>query len=397
MKITPRVPVLAAVIAAAGLCASAQEPTVHTAETVHYVVESEVSAAHAAETAARMEAMLSFFNSYLRFDLEELPAKLRVTIFSSKKNFSVYLQSLTSQSRDDYVYLHYRTPERCRLLAFTGASGLDESSLMRQSFVQVLKAFIAAPPLWLREGLAVYLENSRFDPTVGRVVFRENLVWLETVKTLIRTPDKLIAPERMLTADIDEARESIDVFYPEAWAMVTFLAGSGEGRYERALWDSIRLLSPAAPLAENVRRIRSQAFGWLDQKAAIEAFVSYFASRRSFRELVETGAGLFETKRFDEAEKLMLEAVSLEPDTYLPYYYLGLIAYERRDYPMAEYYYRTAAQMGCHEGLINYALGVNAFASGNSDTARQFLVKAKDERSGEYRVRALELLTELNR
>jgi tetratricopeptide (TPR) repeat protein len=397
MKKTPRIPVLAVVLAAAGFCASAQEPVVHTSETLHYVVESEVSAAHAAETAARMEAMLSFFNSYLRFDLNELPAKLRVTVFSSKKNFNSYLQSLTSQVRDDYVYLHYRTPERCRLLAFMGSSGLDESSFMRQGFVQVLKAFIASPPLWLREGFAVYLENSRYDPVSARVVFRENLTWLETLKALIRSPEKLIALDRMLSIDIDEARESIDVFYPEAWAMVTFLAGAGERRYERALWDSIRLLSPAAPLEENVRRIMSQAFGWIDQNAVVESFVSYFNSRKSFRELVESGAGLFASKKFDDAEKMMLEAVSLEPERYLPYYYLGLISYERRDYPMAEYYYRTSAQMGCHEGLINYALGVNAFAAGNADTARQYLVKAKDERSGEYRVRALELLTELNR
>ena len=78
------------------------------------------------------------------------------------------------------------------------------------------------------------------------------------------------------------------------------------------------------------------------------------------------------------AVQSFLKAIGRNEKHDIPYYYLGLINYARRDYTLAEYYYLTSQQMGGELGLTYYALGVNAYADNRFGVAKDYLKKASD-------------------
>ena len=374
---------------------SAEEPIVYSAETEHYRVYSELSQTHATATAEKVEALAGLFNGYFHFDMDTLSTRLQIRIFSTRTRFNDYLESVISQTRDNYVYLHYGNLEKCSLLGFSDPAGKLESSFVHQAFIQFLKAFVPDPPLWLREGFAACFETARYNGESSSLTFKENLSYLETFKALLAAPDRLIPFSDMLTLDIETAREKIDVFYPEAWAMANFLLSSTDPVYSRALWDTLTTVRMRSSDNELAELLSGQVFSWLDDTQAQKDFAHYFDSRKSFNELVKDGIEHYGKAETDAAQESFRNAITLDESSYLPYYYLGLISYDTKDYPLAEFYYQTALQMGANSALLNYALGVNAYTAQRFDAAKVYLEKAKNDSSGDYRDKADELLKRL--
>ena len=151
----------------------------------HYRVFSEVSLAHAQETADMLDAYLNFYNTYLHFDTNDLSAKLKVRIFANKTNFDSYLSTLIPQKRDSFVYLQYKDLAKSELLGFYLDDSSFQKAVVHHGFIQFLKAFIPNPPLWLQKGFAVYIEKSTYDEENQTVDFVDNLVWVKTMKNII--------------------------------------------------------------------------------------------------------------------------------------------------------------------------------------------------------------------
>ncbi len=84
------------------------------------------------------------------------------------------------------------------------------------------------------------------------------------------------------------------------------------------------------------------------------------------------------------AESSFSRSLDLDPASGTAYYYLGLIAYSRKDYPRAEDLYLKAFQLGASAGVINYALGVNSFAAGKNADATKYLNFAKQADTASY-------------
>jgi tetratricopeptide (TPR) repeat protein len=163
-----------------------------------------------------------------------------------------------------------------------------------------------------------------------------------------------------------------------AWGLVQFLAETPVKRYNRLLWDSISALQPALSLSENSERIKQRVFAWADAGKLQADFQTYIFGLRTFNDLSKEGTELFGAGKLDEAEQSFNEARELRPDSYLPFYYLGLIYYQRKNYAKAAEYYGRALELGIEAALINYALGVNAFAEKKYDLASGYLRKAKE-------------------
>lgn len=344
----------------------------------HYLVVSEISQAHADRTADHMEALLALFNRQFRFPVHELPAPLRVRVFASRTRYQDYLRRVIDESREGFVYLHYGDPQKSELVGFRGTGDDLTASFVHQGFVQFLRTFISNPPLWLREGFAVHFEATRYDPDFGTALFRENLVWLETLKALIledETGDP-IPLDRMLSLTLEEARRNVETFYPQAWGMVNFLINSPRPETNRILWDSISALSPSASLRENEEAVYNRAFRWVNQEAITQEFLEYVQERRTFRGWVDYGMEAFEENRLDDAERAFVQAGSIREDHHVPLYFLGLINYERGNYSLADYYYQRSLDHGADEPVTLYALGVNAYADNRFRDARNYLEMA---------------------
>lgn len=347
-------------------------------ESTHFSVRSEVSAEHAQKLAAQLEAYLEEFNSYFRFDLSAAGLKFKVKIYADKVAFDKYLTRLISETRDDYVYLHYSDKARSELVGYqTAEKTIPESSLVHQAFIQYLRAFIPNPPLWIREGFAVYFESLAYNAETGKATAAQNLAWLETYKDIAqgsRTAD-LMTSEQLLSIGVEDARAKINVFYPQAWALVNYLALGPSKEHNRVLWDAIRLMSPEASLAENSKIVAEKAFKWVDAAQLAQAQGDYFKAKKTFRELVLEGVELYAANKLAEAEASFNKSLELQTGNHIPYYYLGLINYDKANFGKANEFYQSALAKGADATLTNYALGVNAYADNQFENATVYLKK----------------------
>ncbi|MGA2974881.1 MAG: tetratricopeptide repeat protein [Spirochaetia bacterium] len=364
----------------------AQDAAQFTAETDHYRVYAETSQAQAEDVAHRMEAALALYNDIFHFDLSLLPTKLRVRLFQDLDSFNAYLDKVLSQKRTDFVFIAWSDPERSELLCFPKEDAAFTASLLHQGCIQFMKAFIDNPPVWLREGVATYLDASPWDAKTGTFTLKPNLAWLEGLRAMIRaeTPNTLISFPDLLTITRDKAQAQMDIFAPESWGLVQFLLNAPDRSYSRVLWDSLSALTSNASLDDNSQRARKRAFSWVTDQKLQQDFQAYILSLKTANDLVKDAIDLYTKGDLDNAEISLTKSLDLDPSISTAWYYLGLIAYARKDYAKAEDQYLKAFQLGANAGIINYALGVNSFAEGKNADAVKYLNFAKQADKAAY-------------
>ena len=375
----------------------AQTVPVYEAASNHYQVYSEISADHALRLSRNLDSLFSLYNSYFRFVPTDLTTKLKVRIMANKGRYDEYLTKIIARTRDDFIYLHYTDPEKSELVGFAADEENFRISLNHQSFIQFLRAFVPNPPLWIREGFAVFFENTVFDPAEETAVYRENLSWLDTLKNLAAGGGSRLLPlETILLMNVDEVRDNIEVFYPQAWGMVSFLVNSTDRDYSRILWDSLSTLRRDAFLDRNSELVYNRAFAWHDRSRMAGDFLAYLEGRKSFRSLVQAGIELYTGGNLDSAEAAFLEARELDGKSFVPPYYLGLINYGRKNYSTAAGFYRKALDGGAEPALVYYALGINSMAENRVDDAVTYL-KMAGEMDSSYRQKGEDLIRRMRR
>ena len=374
------------------LSAAAQDTTAEVQST-HYRVHSEIGRDHARETADHLEALLNLYNQQFRYPVDELAAPLRVRVFATKARYDAYLRRVIDETRDGFVYLHYEDPAKSELVGYYTDERSLNQSFIHQSFVQYFRTFVPHPPLWLREGFAVYFEAAEYDPEFATAMYRENLAWLDTLKEMMAgaSDRDILSLEEILSLNADSARGRLESFYPQAWGMVSFLMNAESAEVNRIMWDSLSALEAENTLQENIDAVYREAFRWVDRETLVDEFAMYVNERRSFRGWVSYGVEQYDQDVLDDAESAFVQAVKLREDNYVPYYYLGLINYERRNYGLADFYFRSAMDRGADEAITFYALGVNAYADNRFDEATTFLEMSVNV-DPSYRERAEDLL-----
>jgi len=374
---------------------SAQDTKLYVAEAAHYRVSAETSQSQADEVARRMEAVLRLANDIFHFDLARLPAKMRVRVFRDEAAFNAYLKPIAAQARTDFVFLAYPDPEKSELLCFPRAEKAFSASLIHQAVVQLSRSSVANMPVWLREGVAAYLEAAAWDAKASTYVPRPNLVWLDPLRAAVRGETPLVPLADLLVFTREMAQAKLDVFYPEAWGLVHFLLNSADRAHNRILWDAISALDATASLEENSQLVRTRVFGWLGADRVFQDFKAYVLSMKNATDLAREGSELYAKGDLERSEASLLAAVQLDPALSAALYYLGLVSYGRGAYPKAEEWYLRAYDAGAGAGLINYALGVNAFAAGKYDVSSKYLKLARDADPAAYAEKVDALLKRL--
>ena len=366
--------------------ASFGQTTYYHSATEHYRVSSDLSEAHATEVAKKMESALTLFNSILHFDISAMQSQMKVTIFETKDAFDDYLENTIGKTRKGFAYIHYSDMSKSELVGFKREQQtLFDSSLIRQGLIQFLQAFIPSPPVWIREGSAAYFEGARWNEETESFVFRPNLIWLSSLKSIIKGDEKMpLLLAEMLFMDTESVESKINTFYPQAWGMVSFLIDSDIKSYNRIFWDSLSSLSSSSTEKENSQSVADKAFKWVNQIKLRNDFNSYLADLKTFNELITDGVSEYSRGDISSAASIFLKAMVLESKSYIPFYYLGLISYDQKDYVQAETHYTKAMSFGAEQSLTNYALGVNAFAANRFNQAVNYLTIAKQDNPADY-------------
>jgi tetratricopeptide (TPR) repeat protein len=334
-----------------------------------------------------MEERFSVYNRLFRFDPEEASYPLRVRSFRDREAYNSYISSRLGAARTGAVYLHYNQKERRELVVNRG-SPEEGRALPYQAFIQFLRAFVANPPSWIREGFAIYFSTLNFTND-GKPAYEENLSWLDTVKNL---GSALPGPEAILLAD---SRGLPPEFQSLAWSLVSFFLNSGNENYLRTMTDSFMVLSDGKNAAENAEAVAKRITMWNSMETLTRDYRNYLDSRKTFTELLEEGQRAYARGDALGAEVSFYTALDQRPGHYAPYYYLGLLAYEEGSYDMADQYYRSAIERGADFALVCYALGVNAASAGKKMESINYLHRAAEASPERYREKAEGLIARL--
>ena len=373
----------------------AQNSVFSQARSEHYTVLSEIGQTNADSMAKQLEALFNLFNGYFRFDPATLKGPLTVRIFKDKTTFDSYLDKIVKETKSDFVYLHYPTIERSELVVFQKTKTEFDYALAHQSFVQFLKAFIPNPPLWIRDGFAIFFEKASWNAATEKLDFTRNDDWLEHVK-IINQEGKLVGAKALMNMTSVEATTNNAVLYPQSWAFVAFCIDGSDKKYNRFIWDAINELKREATAEENQTTINKLFDSWYTEENMRSDFIAWLDGRKTFSEMITDGVKAYGEKSYEASEQEFTKALSINKDNYIPYYYLGLISYAKNDFAAADFYYKTALQLGCDIAITNYALGLNAYASNRFAEAKTYLNIAKETAADKYGTRVDEILSKIN-
>ncbi|GHV71216.1 hypothetical protein AGMMS49928_22050 [Spirochaetia bacterium] len=356
---------------------------------LHYEVTSDVGEYDGLSLAGELEGRFEVYNRLFRFNPASLQAGLlKVRAFSNRKDYDAYVTERLGYTRPGVVYLHFREPEKRELIVHRG--GEDTPQLLpHQAFIQFFRAFVSNPPLWMREGFALYFNSLRLtdsgDGGPDVLTFAENLSWLGTIREM---GDDTPAIAAMLQMDTEGPLQRGELL---SWSLVSFFLNSGSEEYFRTLTESFIVLSPDASAKANGEAVMKHISLWTDAKALEKDYRAYVASRRTFTDLVAEGRKAYDSGDKVKAELSFMSALNQNRDHYAPYYYLGLLAYDAKDYDRADLLYLSALKCGADPALTAYARGLNAYSAGRSREARAFLEEAAVNAPERYRERANQL------
>jgi tetratricopeptide (TPR) repeat protein len=310
-----------------------------------------------------MEQLFSLFNGVFCFDPKALTAPLRVRVFSDRDEYNAYITARLGGEKPGAVYLQYGNPAKNELVIHQESQ--EESQLVpHQAFIQFIRAYIPSPPLWLREGFAAYFT----------ALSNENE---KTMDWLVIAKKAAIKAENILTETGQKpVLDSPFSFSILSWSVVSFFMDDKLSPRYRALTDSFTVLDPPASVEDNTRAMLVRLTRFAAMEEINRGYTKYIADRKTFVDIVEEGQKAYNSRNLNAAAALFRQAKDIKPDHYAPYYYLGLIAYEEKNYTEAEESFRDAAVFGALIPQVQYARGVNAAAAGKKDDAKSYLEEA---------------------
>jgi hypothetical protein len=230
--------VIGAAVSFVGGCGGASFATrlpssVHWIEIVtpHFVIHTDVAEPRALAMAQALEDSRSALLASVWPGAKEPHGRTRVMLFARQRDLSRY----AGRNNQGAVFTR---PGFQRLLALTPGSMGNGSTVAAHELAHDLSRwFLPVQPLWLSEGLAVYLESIELDRRKGQVVTggvsSDSVGWLRAARFIPSTA-QLFALRDPSAVD---ARDTAS-FYLGSWALVHYLRSEQPdafGRFQKAL------------------------------------------------------------------------------------------------------------------------------------------------------------------
>jgi tetratricopeptide (TPR) repeat protein len=353
---------------------------VHAADSaVHYEIISDTGTEN--QTERQLEAVFEVFSRVFMFDPAQGALPLRVRVFSDTVNYANYIRSAPAETAPGALYLHYAKSGR-RELVIDISKTSAANSLPWQAFIHYLRAFVEQHPLWMQKGFACFFNALSFAED-GKSVYEENLGWLQIVKNMNNRPP---------IQDILLAESGGPEFTSLACSLVSFFMNGGNEEYTRSFTDSLMTLSNENTQAQNSPAMMRRLLLGHSTEKMTKDYEQYVYSRKSFTQLIAEGQSAYSSGDMTGAELLFRAAIEIKSGNYIPYYYLGLLAYGAGKFGLAHEFYLESVDKGADAALAYYALGLNAASAGKPADAAEYLRCAAREAPARYKDKTEKLI-----
>jgi len=200
-------------------------------ETPHFVIDTDLGERRARSMAQALEDSRAALLASAWSGAKDPRGRTRVLVFARQRELSRYA------GRNNQGVVLTR-PGFERLLAFSAGRAGDVPKVAVHELVHdISRWFLPLQPLWLAEGLALYLEGIEIDRADGQVVMgglsRDSLAWLRYA-TFLPSTSELLSKRDSSSADPRDTAP----FYLGSWALVHYLLDEEPeafGRFQKAL------------------------------------------------------------------------------------------------------------------------------------------------------------------
>jgi len=202
-----------------------------------------ISTLHDAEFEAALPGFLeaAYKRYYATLPLPARPnAKLTTHVFATRSEWLRYVQRRFPARYDIYARIWSGGfTEGDTSVSFYVDRSATLATLAHEGWHQYVGSRLeAAIPAWLNEGLACYHEAVEFTSTEPKFAPQHNTFRVNALRKALQT-DKLMALAEIVATDAGPVirrhdRRIANLYYAQAWALVTFLRHGASGRFSGA-------------------------------------------------------------------------------------------------------------------------------------------------------------------
>ncbi len=338
----------------------------------HYAVESDLTDRATAQLINQLEAGFALFESYLPQQTALVTKPMRVRVFADYsaflRAFSTFDPEMMLGNREDFLFMLSADGKGGGTLFVYPREDSRQmaSSLLKHSFLQMIFSSVLTATPWVREGLALYFETAQYDAQANRYTVPVNHTYLDNVHRLHASNP--LGLEQLLTMTNELFEGDLERGLTYSWALVNFLAQPDV----KGLMSVTQALNPQSTESENMQASANVA------RSFSVGFAEYLVAPRGFATGMERGRDSFDQGRYVEADEWFTVAIAARPLAFEPVYFRGLIAFEAGRYEEAKTFYDQARLLGADDALINYNLGMVAYALEQFADARRLFSSAAD-------------------
>ncbi|MGL4524271.1 MAG: tetratricopeptide repeat protein [Spirochaetia bacterium] len=281
---------------------------------------------------------------------------LNVEFLGTKADFDETLAQMKVYNRHNFIYMYYANPQENTLITYPIEDDKEQiAQLSRHSFFSYIFDSIPTLPTWLREGMALYYASVIYNENdQGLVPY--NRLYLDDLKRVAKGSN-LPLQELMMMSDapgsFENAQFERNLLF--AWGIINYLMFSENESHPTLIQSAIALASKDKTQAENSQLILDHI---LAQYPGIQGdFETFLGQQMGYIETLNALRESYTKKDYPQAKEYAESANVMKQDAYLPVYYLGLIAFENKEYEEAQKHYQQSLSMGAPEALIDFAMG----------------------------------------
>lgn len=343
-----------------------------TRTSTHYVVESDLNDRATAQLINQLEAGFDLFVQYLPRQSAMVSKPMRVRVFTNHaaflRAFAGFDPEMMLGSRADFIFMMSAEGNGTGTVFMYPKEDSRQmaSSLIKHTFLQMIFSTVMTATPWVREGLALYFETAQYDARSNKYTVPVNHTYLDNVQSLHASNP--LALERLLTMTNELFAGDLGRGLSYSWALVNFLAQPDV----QGLAPIIQALDPQKSESENMQTSAELVQGFAS------GFADYLVAPRSFSAGMERGRAAFGQGLYTQADEWFIVAMVARPLAFEPVYFRGLIAFESQRYSEAKAFYDEALRLGADQALINYNLGMVAYALEQFADARRLLASAAE-------------------
>lgn len=317
---------------------------------------------------------LVFSKVYDKFDFEsDIPTS--VIVFKDQKSFRQFKPVSNGKVKDWVAGFFQSGPEVNYIAVSVKSRSNDTYQIIFHEYTHFLieNTFKRAKiPSWLNEGLAEYYDNLEILDESKVRLGNAKMSHLRTLQNKQFIPIEKFFDDKFALLE-NQSDETISLFYSQSWALIHYLIHGNSGKRKPQLLNFLDLLIEgkdaknafASAFSAEYQEIEaalkiyiaqsslSSTTVQLDEKlnfnSEMEVSVISEAKAKSFQ-----GDLLYRMNRLDEANEILREALSLNPNEELANITLGLVNIKKGEFEQAAKNFKNAIANGSKNYVTHY-------------------------------------------